>query len=113
MQQTEQQVMIGINFPSLLALGFIIAILLIYYGRGKGANNPSYFTLIGSGIMLFGIMIVMVPLSWYGYWTLARPNFFNILFSDVLIIIILSTLGGIVLGYGLTFYQKRPAVSRW
>ena len=111
MQQTEQQVMVGINFPSLLVLGFILAILLIYYGRGKGTSNPSYFSLIGSGIMLFGIMIIMVPLSWYGYWTLARPSSFNILFSDVLIIIILSTLGGIAIGYGLIFYQRRPAVS--
>jgi hypothetical protein len=104
--------MVGINFPSLLALGFIIAVLLIYYGRGEGVGNPSYFTLVGSGIVLFGIMIVMVPLSWYGSLKLARPSF-EILFSDVLIMIFLSTFGGIVTGYGLTFYQKRPAVSDW
>ena len=112
MQQTEQQVMVGINFPSLLALGFIIAILLIYYGRGKGTGTPSYFTLIGSGIMLFGMMIVMVPLSWYGTLILVRPSF-EVLFSDILILTFLSTLGGIIIGYGLIFYRKRPSVSGW
>lgn len=101
-----------INIPSLLAIGFIIAILLIYYGRGKGKSNPSYFTLIGSGIMLFGIMVVLVPLSWYGTLTLVRPSF-EMLFGDILILAFLSTLGGIVIGYGLSFYQKRPSVSGW
>lgn len=112
MQQTEEQVMTVINIPSLLALGFFIAILLIYYGRGKGTSNPSYFTLIGSGIMLLGIMIVMVPLSWYTTLTFVRPGF-DFLFSDILILTFLSTLGGIAIGYGLIFYQRRPTVSGW
>jgi hypothetical protein len=104
--------MVAINIPSLLALGFIIAILLIYYGRGKGTSNPSYFSLIGSGIILLGIMVVMVPLSWYGTLTLVRPGF-DILFSDILILTCLSTLGGILIGYGIIFYQRQPAVSGW
>jgi hypothetical protein len=110
--ETMQQPMYVINIPSLLVIGFVIALVLIYYGRGKGKDNPSYYTLMGTGIVLLGVMIMIVPLSWYGSLALIQTSV-EMLSSDILILTVLSTIGGIVIGYGLIFIQKRPEVSGW
>jgi hypothetical protein len=113
MQITEtQQSMVTISLPSLLMFGLIIAIALIFYGRSKGKENSGYYTLIGIGISLLGIMVVISPLFWYGYWALTGTSV-EMLFSDILILDFISAIGGILLGYGLMFTQKRPEVSSW
>ncbi len=82
-----------ISIPSLLAIGFIAALVLYLLGQRK------------AGIILFGLMIIVTPLLWYGSFAMHGSIVMTI--ADILILSLLSSIGGIIIGVGLQ-YESGP-----
>jgi len=78
-----------ISIPSVLAIGFIAALVLYLLGQRK------------AGIVLFGLMIIITPLSWYGSFAMQGSILMTI--GDILILALLSAIGGIIIGVGLLY----------
>lgn len=100
------QIFVGVSMPALLILGFVIAIILLIFGFMEKKNPLRKKRLLAAGTILFGIMIVAVPLSWYGYWAIASGGILvNI--SDIVIITFLSLIGGIIISFGIEFNRAK------
>lgn len=79
----------AISIPGLLAVGFIAALVLYLLGQRQ------------AGIILFGLMIIITPLSWYGSFAMQGSLLMSI--GDILILSLLSSIGGIIIGVGLQY----------
>ncbi len=85
----ESSQFMAISIPGLLAVGFIAALVLYLLGQRQ------------AGIILFGLMIIITPLSWYGSFAMQGSLLMSI--GDILILSLLSSIGGIIIGVGLQY----------
>jgi hypothetical protein len=89
--------MIFISIPGLFAVGFIAALVLYLLGQRK------------VGMVLFGLMIAITPLSWYSSFAMQGSILMTI--GDILILALLSAIGGIIIGVGLQYESGLKQVS--
>ncbi|MHA2003575.1 MAG: hypothetical protein ACW960_05645 [Candidatus Thorarchaeota archaeon] len=91
-----QEQMFVIPIPPLLALGFLIGIILLVLGYREESDLTRRHHLMGSGVVVIGIMIPITPLSWYGYWMVTRGL---VLGLTEIVIIAIALIVGILLVY--------------
>ncbi|MFW9817745.1 MAG: hypothetical protein ACFFEW_17645 [Candidatus Thorarchaeota archaeon] len=99
-----QQLMFTIPIPPLLAIGFLTGIILFVLGYREHTDTSRRHHLMGSGLIVIGIMIPLSPISWYLYWILT-----SILILGLIdfVIIGFTLVAGIALIYrGFTIYVK-------
>jgi hypothetical protein len=87
---TITQTMFGISIPGVLAVCFIAALVLYLLGLRR------------AGIILFGLMIIITPLLWYGSFAMLHGSIV-LTIADILILSLLSSIGGIIIGVGLLY----------
>jgi hypothetical protein len=93
-------IFVGVNLPALLIIGFVIATIMLILGFVEKKNPPRKKKLMAAGTILMGIMVVAVPLTWYGYWAITMGSILMTI-ADILIIAFLSILGGIIITLGI------------
>jgi len=59
--------MFTIPIPSLLAIGFLIGVIIFALGYRENFNFTRRNHLMGTGVIIIGMMIPITPASWYGY----------------------------------------------
>ncbi len=96
-----QEVMFSINIPSLLLLGYLIAALLLYLGMKETEKPHLKYKYLWTGINLLGVMCIVTPFSWYGYWV-AIHGYVQMTISDLFVLTAFSIVGGRIFGYTQT-----------
>ena len=63
----------AVSLLSVLIAGFGIAVMMLKLGYREKADIVRRRLLIKAGLDLCGLMIIVTPLSLYGYWALPVP----------------------------------------
>lgn len=92
----EMQQMFAISPVGILAFGFVIAILLIIIGFREKSDYSRKAGLMRAGGILLGLMMIATGLTWYGY--LASTSSTPLTFEDVVILTLVSSIGGLISG---------------
>lgn len=82
--------MFGFSAVGILAIGFIAVLVLWFLGRRSAST------------ILLGLMTVITPLTWYGSLLMLYSSF-QMTLVDVLVLALLSAIGGIIIGVGLQY----------
>lgn len=109
MQGTETvtiQTMFGLSLPSLLALGFSVAVVLLMMGYRETQLPNRANALFRAGLILLGVMIALTPILWYSTWALPSGNLLMTL-SDIFVLGLGALFGGIVVGAGFLFRLRK------
>ena len=109
MQGTETvttQTMFVLSLPSLLALGFIVAVVLLMMGYRETQLPGRANTLFKAGLVLLGVMTALTPILWYSYGAMWSGDLLMRI-SDIFILGLGALLGGIVIGAGLLFRLRK------
>jgi hypothetical protein len=96
--------MVSINMPSLIIIGFLIGVILIYLGTREKENMSRRNSLLKSGIVVVGIMIPVTPISWYVSWMYTTG--LELLFIDYVIIAVAIVIGILVIYQGFKSYTN-------
>lgn len=94
--------MFVVNIPSLLVLGFGIAILFLVLGFRERADFSKRSMFIRIGLDLLGLMVIVTPLSWYGTWALTS-GLVHMTILDILIVTVFTALGGLIIGVSVVY----------
>jgi drug/metabolite transporter (DMT)-like permease len=92
--------MVGISMPGLLAIGYVVALVLLFLANREREDLNRKSILAKSGVILIGIMIAITPLSWYGYYAATDGSIAMALY-DLAIVSMCCIFGGIIIGAGL------------
>jgi len=93
-------ILVGVNLPALLIIGFVIAVMVLILGFVEKKNHLKKRRLMAAGAILLGIMVDAVPLTWYGYWAITMGSILMTI-GDILIMAFLSIIGGIIITLGV------------
>lgn len=98
--------MFAFNIPSILALGFILAVVLMVLGYRESQTPSRANLLFRAGLTFLGVMIALTPMVWYVYLELYLTGFVMSL-SDMAIFGLGMFSGGTVTGVGATFRLRK------
>lgn len=99
-----QEPMFAVFMPSVLVVGFLIGIVLLVLGYLEDEDRPRRNRLMGLGTIVIGIMILVTPISWYGYWVLTAALVLGIV--ELTIIAIGVVLGVVLMYQGTRIYSR-------
>jgi len=106
----ETQAMFAVSIPSLLALGFGVAVGLLVIGYREKQNSDRANTLFRVGFILLGVMTALTPISWY--WSRTMPSGTLLMgISDMFVLGLGTLVGGIIIGVGLVFRLRTSSMS--
>jgi hypothetical protein len=88
--------MFSLNIPSILGIGFVIAILLIMIGYREKENIRRRVRYLRMGGVFFGIMVIVTGLTVYGYLVMVVSLIMFL--QDVVILSMVSSFGGVIIG---------------
>jgi len=100
------QPLMAVSLPALLALGFIVGLVLLGLGLLEVKKAKRRAHLIAAGATLLGVMTVVTPLTWYGYWAFLVGVVVMGL-GDLLILALLALFGGLLIAFGIQSARTR------
>ena len=99
-----QEQMFTVPIPPLLALGFLIGVILLLIGYRENSDLSRRNHLIGSGLIVIGIMIPVTPITWYGYLAVTTVLVLGLL--EIAILAVALIFGIILMYLGAKTYSK-------
>ena len=96
MAAETQTVMIVVSFPILVIIGYVVAAVLIVFGRSAG--RPPF---VGSGFIVAGVVTVLLPLTYYGYEISRLGAPYPALLSDFVIVASAALVSGLLIQLGI------------
>jgi len=100
------QPLVAVSLPALLALGFVVGLVLLVLGLLEMKKGKRRAHLIAGGTTLLGVMSVVTPLTWYGYWAFLGGVVVMGL-GDLLIVALLALFGGLLIAFGIQSARTR------
>ncbi|MFW9798835.1 MAG: hypothetical protein ACFFD9_00195 [Candidatus Thorarchaeota archaeon] len=99
-----QEYTFAVLFPSLLFLGFSVGIVLVVLGYREMEDLTRRNHLMGAGTAIVGFMVLVTPLSWYGYWMITAELILGLV--EIAIIAIAVIIGVILIYIGARIYTR-------
>jgi hypothetical protein len=100
MATETQTVMMTVSFPVLAIVGYLVSAVLLVAGRSS--NRPP---LVGSGLIVAGIVTVLLPLAYYGYEISRSAGPYPASLSDFLIVALAAFVSGLLIQMGIGYLR--------
>ena len=108
MLQDGSETMFIISVPALLMIGFAVAVLFLVLGYRERVDLSKRERSIRIGLVLLGLMVIVTPLSWYGFLAIVAGAV-QMRIGEILVLTTLAALGGVIVGVGMYFGRKSRA----